>query len=101
MHHLLLAGLPPPGVLGLALIAALALSVLLDPTAKQRIREQGLQVVLFYLATPMGVAGSLNCCFLREGVSREETVGCATLLLAMVAPRLWMDDVLGGVSSWR
>jgi hypothetical protein len=54
--HLLLAGLPPLAIFGLALVTPLALLVLLDPAAKQRIREQGLQVVILYLAAPVGIA---------------------------------------------
>jgi hypothetical protein len=54
--HLLLAGLPPLAIFGLALVTPLALLVLLDPAAKQRIREQGLQMVILYLAAPVGIA---------------------------------------------
>jgi uncharacterized membrane protein YqjE len=53
--HLLLAGLPPLAIFGLALVTPLALLVLLDPAAKQRIREQGLQVVILYLPAPVGI----------------------------------------------
>ena len=41
-HPLLLTGLPPLAMFGLALLTPLALLVLFDPAAKQRIREQGL-----------------------------------------------------------
>ena len=53
--HLLLAGLPPLAKFGLALVTPLALLVALDPAAKQRIGEQGVQMVILYLAALMGI----------------------------------------------